>query len=92
MVEGEVETPPAIVWFDRYEVIRSPVTGIFQPAVRDGYVVAEGAVLGTLIDFFGNPLQEVRAPFAGVVNYVIGTPPISEGEPVAMVSHIKPGN
>lgn len=90
MVEGEVEAPPAIVWLDRYEVIRSPVTGIFQPAVRDGYVVAEGAVLGTLLDFFGNRLQDVRAPFPGVVNYVIGTPPISEGEPVAMVSHIKP--
>lgn len=92
MVEGEVEAPQAIVWLDRYEVLRSPVTGIFRPAVRDGYVVAEGAVLGTLLDFFGNRLQEVHAPFPGVVNYVIGTPPISEGEPVAMVSHIKPGN
>jgi len=32
----------------------------------------------------------VRAPFAGIVNYVVATPPISEGEPVAMVSRIQP--
>ncbi|MBP1621631.1 MAG: hypothetical protein H6Q02_2398, partial [Acidobacteria bacterium] len=31
----------------------------------------------------------VRAPFAGVVNYVIATPPISVGEPLAMVSRIQ---
>lgn len=92
MVEGEVARPPAIVWLDHYEVVRSPVTGMFQAAVRDGYVVAEGALLGTLVDFFGDKVAEVRAPFAGVVNYVIATPPISEGEPVAMVSHIKPEN
>jgi hypothetical protein len=45
-------------------------------------------VLGTLTDLFGGQLGEVRAPFAGVVNYVIATPPISEGEPLAMVSRI----
>jgi predicted deacylase len=88
MLEGDVELPGAIVWLDGYEVVRSPVTGIFHAAVRDGYAVAEGGLLGTLIDFFGDPIQDVRAPFAGVVNYVVGTPPISEGEPVAMVSRV----
>ncbi len=88
MLEGEVELPGAIVWLDGYEVVRSPVTGMFRAAVQDGYAVAEGGLLGTLIDFFGDPIQDVRAPFAGVVNYVVGTPPISEGEPVAMVSRV----
>jgi predicted deacylase len=89
MVDGEPAPPGAIVWLDKYEVVRSPVTGIFEPAVKDGYVVAEGAVLGRLLDLFGDPVGEVRAPFAGVVNYVIATPPVSEGEPVAMVSRIR---
>jgi hypothetical protein len=30
----------------------------------------------------------VRAPFAGIVNYVVGTPPAVEGQPLAMVSRI----
>jgi len=88
MIEGEVTLPGPIVWLDEYEVVRSPVTGIFQAAVLDGYVIAEGGLLGTLVDFFGEQIQEVRAPFAGVVNYVVATPPVSEGEPVAMVSRI----
>jgi predicted deacylase len=89
MVQGAVEQRSEIVWLDGYEVIRSPVTGMFQAEVRDGYVVAEGALLGVVSDFFGEPIHEARAPFAGVVNYVIGTPPVSEGEPLAMVSRIK---
>jgi hypothetical protein len=28
----------------------------------------------------------VNAPFAGEVLYVVATPPISEGEPVAMIA------
>ncbi|NIM49911.1 MAG: succinylglutamate desuccinylase [Gemmatimonadales bacterium] len=91
MLGGEVERAPAVVWLDHYEVLRSPVTGIFQPAVRDGYAVAEGGLLGVLVDFFGEPLQEVRAPFGGIVNYILGTPPVSEGEPLAMVSRIQVG-
>jgi hypothetical protein len=32
--------------------------------------------------------MELRAPFAGVVNYVVATPPVSAGEPVAMISRL----
>ena len=40
--------------------------------------------------FFGDTIDEVRAPFGGVVLYVVATPPISEGEPVGMIGAIKP--
>jgi predicted deacylase len=89
MVDGEADGAGAVVWLNRYEVLRSPVTGMFFARTRPGYVVAEGTLLGVLTDLFGEPVGEVRAPFAGVVNYVIATPPISEGEPVAMVSRIR---
>jgi len=89
MIDGDVERPQGIVWLDTYEVLRSPVTGLFRPAVRDGYAIAEGGLLGVIEDFFGDRVQEVRAPFAGIVNYVLGTPPVSAGEPLAMVSRIK---
>ena len=88
MLPGEPIANPAVVWMKGYEVIRSPQTGIFRAAVRDGYAVADNGLLGQLFDAFGNKLADLRAPFAGVVNYVVGTPPVSEGEPVAMVSRV----
>jgi predicted deacylase len=88
MLPGAARTNDNVVWLRGYEVIRSPLTGIFRPAVRDGYAIAEGGLLGHLLDEFGDPAGEVRAPFAGVVNYVLGTPPVSQGEPLAMVSRI----
>lgn len=88
MLEGTVEPNPGVVWLEGYQVVNSPVTGVFRATVRDGYAVAEGGLLGELFDPFGARIGEVRAPFAGVVNYVIGTPPAVEGQPLAMVSRI----
>ncbi len=88
MLEGAAQPNDGVVWLTGYQVITSPVTGVFRATVRDGYAVAEGGVLGELYDAFGARVGEVRAPFAGVVNYVIGTPPAVEGQPLAMVSRI----
>jgi hypothetical protein len=88
MLEGAVEPNPGVVWLEDYKVINNPVTGVFRATVRDGYAVAEGGLLGELFDPFGARIGEVRAPFAGIVNYVIGTPPAVEGQPLAMVSRI----
>ncbi len=88
MLEGAAQPNPGVVWLKDYKVITSPANGIFRATVRDGYAVAEGGLLGELFDPFGARIGEVRAPFAGVVNYVIGTPPAVEGQPLAMVSRI----
>lgn len=88
MLPGKVVPNEHVVWLKDYEVIRAPATGLFQPAVRDGYAIAENGLLGELLDPFGQRIAEIRAPFAGVVNYVLGTPPVSEGEPVVMVSKL----
>jgi predicted deacylase len=88
MLEGSAEPNPGVVWLKDYQVINSPVTGVFRATVRDGYAVAEGGLLGELYDAFGARIGDVRAPFAGIVNYVIGTPPAVEGQPLAMVSRI----
>jgi len=71
-------------------VIRSPAIGVFEPPVEPACLVTEGALLGTLRDLFGDPIETINAPFPGVVNYVIATPPVSEGEPRAMVSRVAP--
>ncbi len=84
--------PPAVtapVWIDRNEVLTSPATGMFYPAVERGHSVATGTLVGRITDFHGNVLHEVKAPFAGIVLYVLGTPPISKGEPVAFIGQLQ---
>lgn len=73
------------VWIERSEVLRAGATGIFYPEVDPGRTVAEGTVIGRITDFDGTTLETLRAPFAGEVLYVIGTPPIARGEPVGFV-------
>lgn len=73
------------ILIERSEVLRSGATGIFHPAVERGHTVAKGTVIGRVTDFHGRLLEEVRAPFAGEILYVLGTPPISKGEPIAFV-------
>jgi len=89
MLPGEEKPNEGVTWLSDYEVIRSPQNGVFRAVVRDGYTISKGAVIGVLSDFFGDEIQEIRAPFSGVLNYVIGTPPVSAGEPLAMISRIR---
>jgi len=79
--------PP--VWLDKSEVVRSEHTGLWYPVVQKGHTVAAGTLLGIVTDFFGKRLAEVRAPFAGEVLYVVYTPPINQGEPLAFIGHGK---
>ena len=75
-------------WITRDVVIRAKTTGLFFPAVEREQVVREGASLGRVTDFHGVLLEDVRAPFAGEILYVVATPPITEGEPLVMVGHL----
>ena len=85
MLAGSAEksTP---VWLWRYEVLTSPESGVWHHAVERGHTVAQGAIIGRLTDFFGDEIAVVRAPFDGEVMYVVGTPAMNKGEPVAMVA------
>jgi len=76
------------LFVDRSQVVTSPATGVWHPAVEKMQSVATGTLLGRVSDPFGNVLHEIRAPFAGEVLYVVGTPPVSEGEPLAFVGHV----
>ena len=85
MLPGEVELVRNPIWFERTQVLQSPHTGIWYPQVEPGQTVQEGTPLGYVTDFFGTRLSEIRAPFGGVVLYIVGTPATTEGEPVGMV-------
>lgn len=90
MLPGDVQMVDHPVWFERTEVLRSAVAGTWHPAVQPGQTVAAGAPLGVITDFFGNHLADVRAPFAGVMLYVVATPATSPGEPLGMVGVPRP--
>lgn len=77
-----------VVWYDRTEVLRAPVGGVWRPVTDKMQNVAKGALIGHILDPFGNVLREIRAPFAGELLYVVGTPPVSEGEPLAFVAQV----
>lgn len=89
MLPGEPKRVEHPVWIDRNEVLRSSADGIFLAKVAPAQYVAKGTVVGVLTDFFGKTVEEVRAPFSGVVLYVVATPPVSKGEPLGMVGRVK---
>jgi predicted deacylase len=88
MLEGAAQMIEHPVFIDRNEVLRSTVTGIFYPLVERGHTVTKGTLLGYVTDFFGQRIHELRAPFSGAVLYILGTPPVSQGEPLAMIGHL----
>jgi predicted deacylase len=73
------------ILLERSEVLRAGVTGIFYAEIERGHTVAKGTRLGYITDFHGKTIEEVRAPFDGEILYVVATPPVSKGEPVAMI-------
>lgn len=88
MLAGPREMVEHPVWLDRTEVLTSPASGTWHAQVDRGETVQKGTVLGRVTDYFGETIAEVRARFAGVVLYIIGTPAMTKGEPVAMVGHM----
>ncbi len=89
---GIMDTPSVRVekplFIDRAEVLTSPATGVWSWSVEKMQTVATGTLLGRVHDPFGAVLGEVRAPFAGEVLYVVATPPVTKGEPVAFIGHL----
>ena len=89
MIEGTVETLTDPVWIDRYEVVTSHTTGLFYPQARMGTWVQKGQGVGFITDLLGRKVEDIRAPFSGIVLYIISTPPVSQGEPLLEVGQVK---
>jgi len=85
MLESGPEPLSQPVYLDPSAVVTSPATGILYPHVEPDRMVEQGTVLAHVTDFFGQALAEIRAPIGGLVLYVVATPPISQGQPVACI-------
>ena len=85
MMEDGPEPLAKPVYLDPSVVVTSPATGILYPKVAPDQMVQAGETLAQITDFFGAPLADVATPIAGKVLYVVATPPIVAGQPVACV-------
>lgn len=86
MIDGEPKLDFESVWAKGYTIIRSEHDeGLYYPLVSRGDHVQKGELVGYLTDYFGNRLQEVKAPFDGIILYIIATPPMLKGEPMASI-------
>ncbi len=89
MLEGRPEIPDDPVWIDRYEVVYSKTDGLFFPLTKMGHYVSKGQKVGYVTDYLGRVAEDLRAPFSGVILYIINTPPTGRGEPLFEVGRIK---
>lgn len=89
MIPGKANLLSEPIWIDKYEVIYSKHDGLFYPLAKMGNYVQAGQIVGYIEDYFGQLIEEVRAPFTGILLYIINTPPCNNGEPLFEVGHVK---
>ncbi|MFC2167204.1 succinylglutamate desuccinylase/aspartoacylase family protein [Acidobacteriota bacterium] len=89
MIDGRPSSADEPIWIDKYEVVYSDVDGLFYPLTEMGYHVEEGEKIGYVMDYLGETRKIFRAPFTGILLYLIQTPPISKGEPLFEVGQIQ---
>ncbi len=75
-LDGNPEPVPPTTILKSFDWLRSPVEGIFHPAVRIEQRVTKGERVGELIDLVGEPLAEVHAPSTGIVLFIVTSPAI----------------
>jgi predicted deacylase len=74
-LDGEPDPPPAAQRLvERFLWLRTPTAGWWQTAVSVGETVAAGDRLGAVLDGFGDTVETVTAPEAGVVLFLTTSP------------------
>ncbi len=70
-------TPPRLL--TRNEWLRSDYEGIFFCRVQPGDSVAQGQVLGEMVDLLGDHLSDITSPADGVILFTVTSPAIKHG-------------
>jgi uncharacterized protein len=85
MLPGAVAPVEHPVWIEKVLNLTGEHTGVFYPLVHKGEYVAQGMKVGYVTDFFGQLIQEARAPEAGVVLFVNAVPTMTKGGNIASI-------
>jgi hypothetical protein len=78
MIPGGVRNMPAPRRFEKFDWVRTKGPGFFRASVKVGDEVKSGQALGTLVDFFGQPLEEIKAETKGQILFMVVSPAMSK--------------
>jgi predicted deacylase len=77
MLDGEPDRPPADQQLvERLQWLRASTPGWWQPAVSVGDTISAGDRLGEILDGFGDVVETITAPGAGVILCVTSSPAV----------------
>ncbi len=80
MIAGDATPHPEPAIYQQVKYLDSHHDGFFTPRVTIGDTVETGTVLGEVSDYFGNVVEQISAPDAGIIMMINETPPIKSGE------------
>ena len=85
MLPGDAEPQGRRMVITAMREARARRGGLLHPRVRLNQEVAEGEVLATITNVFGDMVEEVHAPLAGPIVRTVTFPIVSMGERVAQI-------
>jgi predicted deacylase len=91
IVPAEEGARPHLPIFEDAGDVLSERPGLWFPEVSIGTFVASGTRLGRLEDAFGDVVQEILAPAAGVLSYGLSSLAAAEGDLLASIARPVPG-
>lgn len=71
--------------YETFAWMRAEASGLFHPAVGVGERVERGQPVGAIVDYFGNPLQEVHAIATGEVGFLVTSLAMNAGDPILAI-------
>jgi predicted deacylase len=92
ILPGERATRPPLPLFEDAADVLSDRPGLWFPEVPAGTFVTSGTRLGRLEDAFGDDVQDILAPEAGVVCYGLSSLAATEGDLLASIARPAPSN
>ena len=88
MLAGPRERVERPKWIVASDVLTSPATGLWYPDVMPDQTVSAGQRIGRVTDYFGQEIADIASPLDGLVLYVVVSPAMSAGEPLAMIGRV----
>jgi predicted deacylase len=88
MMPGTIVNTVKRFFLDNYIFFRADMTGLWYPEMKCGEILKKGQVAGHVRGYFGEELQEVKAPIEGVITCIRTSPNIMPGNVIFEISAI----
>ena len=79
MLDRAVKPVEHPVWLSNNARVGADAPGMFTALVARGSYVTQGMKVGTMTDYVGRPVSDVRAPISGVVTFIRSVPSAPKG-------------